>query len=926
MMKRSNGLILAVAALSAVVTRDVKVNADVIINGGEVNISGATLFRDFFKAPASTNDWIDADNDGFFGFNASTPPYVDQLAVGWADPMTTWWLVQYRAVGSGNGLSELVDFALCGTIPMTAVPDQSTINRYVWGPPGTTPYLPSSVDIGVLDVPVDWMVRAGDPAYQAWNRKPRQTGYGCNTTPSYGDACLGSGFDNSLKTLCRDCDDAGPQPEVCLNLNTALPNDKTVFNTEIAWVPISFIANRGVAMPDRDATDGKPGGDVRMSELQHLFVTGRMPNGENLVGATRDVGSGTRNGAMNSIGVDPSFGVGDNLHIELTSKGYANLGPYHQATTLGGSSIMEVAVQNRRLAVGYSGTAGSGAAADANAGYSEMLNVMKDIDGDGDGLPDGSLYVRPTKTAILDNANASTGWQVGGPETFATVGSPYGVSVAFDFDRDGDVDLVDFGQFQNCFNGPNRPAKANTVICRASDIDKDNDVDLVDFGSFQNCFNGPNRAPKCGSGAGMSNTHAAAYIRNIYESMLDFNGNPSSTKEYNMPGEFLASTYFLSAGVDAVPDRSNPARFIDHTATTDFNQTLQDYIRANNTLLEPVYGTKNAAGLVPTRRTLPDTPPPQAGTCPPSPTAYLDGTNGSLGYAYKDSAGTVRYITGAKKLSQRNAVQGDFNKDGARNLLDVCAMMQAAVNPLHFEQPSATYCTNRVPAGGWGGNVGEMAQDVVITHVIGDFNGDGNFDAADVRYFADGLAVDTATGKLNRKQAFIHVDTCWAGLPGGNGNYFGTTKARGTYTSGDSRGDVAGSTAGPRPGADPAGADGAVNAVDVNYVHANVVWALSKGVGDWTNLDQAVGVDLSCDMNGDLVVDCLDTAEIVTAILGTCLGDLDFDGRVTAAEVTAIQGNIGMANPTYTDGDLDCDGQVTSNDVAIATAQMSVCP
>ena len=70
-----------------------------------------------------------------------------------------------------------------------------------------------------------------------------------------------------------------------------------------------------------------------------------------------------------------------------------------------------------------------------------------------------------------------------------------------DQDNDNDVDLVDFGSFQACFNGPNRPWKGPPPpvnVCRCMDNDGDNDVDLVDFGKFQNCFNGPNRAPKAG--------------------------------------------------------------------------------------------------------------------------------------------------------------------------------------------------------------------------------------------------------------------------------------------------------------------------------------------------------------------------------------------------------------------------------------------
>jgi hypothetical protein len=72
-----------------------------------------------------------------------------------------------------------------------------------------------------------------------------------------------------------------------------------------------------------------------------------------------------------------------------------------------------------------------------------------------------------------------------------------------DSDGDGDVDLSDFGVFQGCFNGPNRPFTGPPVDqrkCACFDVG-DNptvpDVDLADFGAFQSCFNGPNRAPAC---------------------------------------------------------------------------------------------------------------------------------------------------------------------------------------------------------------------------------------------------------------------------------------------------------------------------------------------------------------------------------------------------------------------------------------------
>ena len=63
-----------------------------------------------------------------------------------------------------------------------------------------------------------------------------------------------------------------------------------------------------------------------------------------------------------------------------------------------------------------------------------------------------------------------------------------------DADGDGDVDLADFAHFQQCFNGPNRPAA--TAACNDVDFDRDGDIDLGDFGAFQGAFNGPNRPPR----------------------------------------------------------------------------------------------------------------------------------------------------------------------------------------------------------------------------------------------------------------------------------------------------------------------------------------------------------------------------------------------------------------------------------------------
>ncbi len=56
-----------------------------------------------------------------------------------------------------------------------------------------------------------------------------------------------------------------------------------------------------------------------------------------------------------------------------------------------------------------------------------------------------------------------------------------------DFDRDGDVDLVDFHVFQECASGPEVPSASG---CETKDLDGDGDVDQSDFGIFQRCYSG----------------------------------------------------------------------------------------------------------------------------------------------------------------------------------------------------------------------------------------------------------------------------------------------------------------------------------------------------------------------------------------------------------------------------------------------------
>ncbi len=118
--------------------------------------------------------------------------------------------------------------------------------------------------------------------------------------------------------------------------------------------------------------------------------------------------------------------------------------------------------------------------------FSQVPMIIEDVPSVEGGTLDGIVGMN-----VFFNRNIAMKMNRAGTSTLEISDPlPYG-----DFDRDGDVDLMDFSTFQGCFNGPNQPPTG--LGCAGVDADNDGDVDLSDFGSFQACFNGPNRPPAC---------------------------------------------------------------------------------------------------------------------------------------------------------------------------------------------------------------------------------------------------------------------------------------------------------------------------------------------------------------------------------------------------------------------------------------------
>ncbi|MBL0927145.1 MAG: hypothetical protein IBJ11_05765 [Phycisphaerales bacterium] len=877
-----------------------------------VNISGATLQQNFFLSLASTNDFLDVDGDG-----NSIPlnGVVDQLAPAGLNPFNAnaYWQIQYRATGSVNGFIELRDF---GVTPATVAGgsqlrnvglDGAWLNRtqFFVGPPtssltgpfnngnpgsvplrgadaagggvvpfsalytlpptpSTTPNTPVSgsvlIDINPLDVPSFWAVNqtGGIPAP---NLKPGQAGYGGNPASAVNR-------DGTFPAI----DDVG-DPQVnalpglgSLNFNRTSPDANTVFDTEYAYAPVAMPVNFGTGVQTLEKAD-----------VRHLLATGRLPSGENLVMITRDVGSGTRNAFCNGVGLDPSFGVGENVGGRDTAAVQQVLGQNWIPSNKGGSGTLETALINCRLGLGMTGAERGIRNNWLTNGSLEVVGVRND---------GGTSFVRPTMFSILGVV------PVASPQTDPLVAQP--ISETYRIGGVGVLASVGDPRNQNELGGD-----ATNVNPR------------------------------------MRNTYAAAYLNNFSRSRDSAVNLPGASVNDFSPGQFLLTAWVPPAAMNYIPDGNNTSAFVVNPVPP--NTALQRLLLtpappptgANSVLNNRAFVTYgNAAwfsprsapsgryaGLIPARQT--------GGT-------YTDG--GTTGFI---SEGGTNLVYG-QTLPLRNLISGDFNGDGRRDINDASDLARAF-------RKRAEGGTWTAPGGS--GALLTLANQIAASNsiavpatpgtdfsieIVGDFNGDGSFTREDLRYWADGLGVDAATRRLNRKAAFAAIDNAYTAAGGTLGNLFPTTFSNlsKTYAAGDARGDVSNPqiTSGARRatrGNNPTGFDGRVDCHDVTYVMRN--WkSAASGAVTWTNLTEAANADLSADMNGDRAINEADIFEIVSVILGTSRGDVNLDGVVNAADITIINANLGATGASWCSGDLNGDGRVDNADLRIA--RVFICP
>ena len=842
-----------------------------------VTLSGATLLENFVRSRGSTNDYIDVDNNGTAGKFANGVQQLAPTASGsnvTPFPASQIWAVQYSGVGSTRGVNELVNagnptFSVfsalnASTAPSSGSPytglssanasfayynsfrfwngsafaggiqygntsnprgfpvvaDPTTLDA-IWAPPSTvTSGAGIRIDIAPCDVPGRWARLI--PGTSNPFRTPGTAGYGTTSRPSVNPqgTATGAGFATTLPPLTGAVffDPSNPPSPSATNV---------LFDNTLAFAAISPVTNIGTGYQQ-----------MKMTELQHLFVTGRMPTGENLIAITRDIGSGTRNAFCNTIGFDPSAGNGDNVGGNGTTQSTVAdeqiLGSLYRANNKGGNGQIETTVTNTRLGVAYVGPERGAASQQgwlAN-GVFELLAVQNDVYG-------GTTYNRANIDALLDNG--ISGYVIGGPAQFITRGSPLAESVA------------------NGGTGANLPK--------------------------------------------MFNPAAAAYLNNIRQSVAAFLAVPGGPDTEFMPGEVLAFNFILNEALDNAHNATFPTQL---EPTPGFNQTLQDYLRSTNVLGASIFYSFNTTtnGRVPTRKT---------------GFVYSDGVASGSNYISQGGS-NINYNS---NLTTRNKIAGDFSGNGARDFADIAEMIKA------YNQ--------RAGGGAWSapagtGSIAGAPGSEAVVEILGDFNGDGSFNKADVRYFADGLLVQG--GVLNRKIAFEEIDmqanascpTC-AGI-----NFFNTTLATAAggavYTGGASRADVYGS-GGIARGWAPVGADGVIDAKDIDYVYQQFNNPAIVGTANWSDLSKAANFDLSADMDANLVINQADVNYVVLTALQTSFGDVNLDRRTNINDFNlwAANYNTGsLASPAgWAKGDVTGDGKVFDEDYHTLMANRS-CP
>ncbi len=849
-----------------------------------INGSGATLQENFFLAPASTNDFIDVNGD-----MVMTPDFGAQLApVDTTPPFmaSQHWQMTYRVVGSGNGFNELVSWGAT----YATTPD---------GDPANLTLQASFSDRSILNR--SSFVVAGIPQALANSANAGGTPFRSTIDGSYFVTTSTNPVDSGVSIDFAALDvpvswavrqGEGVPAELGSQLDRLPGQLGYGHNPRVSLNKDGSVATDILGTPQDNKLSSLRSEPLSLIAGEDVFLNTNTGSPDDLTIFDTPI-------SITPVAAVVNFGVGmeeikmsDLRHLSATGR------------RMNGENLMKV---NRDVGSGTRNAFMNGICLDPSWGAGENIgprtvSSSNDLVGPnfqpsnkgGSSRVEGT--VRNHRLAIGHSGaerGINSSWLTNGSlELLAVQSDIKGGTV---FARPTTDAILNNDENGYTINGPAVLATIGDPLSAPAS--------LGGWG-WDPSEVGPNPNPI----QPMRNPQAAAYLNNITRSVRSVKSNPGADETVFSPGEWLATQFVLVAAAEFNPDP--PCSIQANSLLNPFlkNFSLND---PNNIFNRPEFATfnQNSAGFVPART---------------SGQTYSDGVVNGMNYVDQNGA-NVAY---GSNLPMRNKIAGDFDNDGARTAADVEEMLQAW-NDRHGDGTPFQPGTN------------------AVIEILGDFDGDGSFTDHDVRYWADGLAID-GMGNANRQIGFTMVDQAFAMLAvsGGDNNFFGTVLATdlegsvSNYESGDSRGDITNENFNNLPNFVPSnefgvGADGIVDCYDITYVFMNfgnfsdtfdAVQVVE--VEDAMNPGQMIAVsrtiDLAADMNGDLIIDQSDVDMIVTDILNTEIGDVNLDGMRNEADMMIAQMNLGNAG-TWCTGDVNGDGIVDQDDLDII-AGVAACP
>jgi len=852
-----------------------------------INGSGATLQESFFSAPASTNDFIDVNGDGVV-----TPSFSAQLAPQDTIPPfmpSQHWQMTYRVVGSGNGFNELVSWGATYATGTESDPNNLTLQCLF-----SDNSLLNRSSFCIAGAP-NGLANLGNPGGTPF-RSLMDGSHLVTTDPSIGGIQMDlAALDVPVRWFTRQ--GVGESAEAAASINK-LPGELGYGqNPRVSLNKDGSVAFDVLGNPQSNKLASLRSEPLSLTAGHDVFLNTNTAAPDNLTIFDTPI-------SITPVAAIVNFGVGmqqikmsDLRHLSATGR------------RINGENLMYV---NRDVGSGTRNAFMNGICLDPSFGAGENIgprtvSSSNDLLGANFQPSNKGGSSRLEKTVINHRlAVGHTGAERGVSKAWLT--NSKAELLAVQADLKGGTAYV-------------RPTLSNILNNDANGYTINGPATLASIGN-------PRSAPANLGGWGwaadetgpnpdpiqtMRNPQAAAYFNNITRSIKAVKTAPGSDPTIFSPGEFLATQFVLVAATTFTPDP--PCTITPNPSLNPFlqNFTLND---PNNIFNLPIYASfnQNAAGLAPVRTEL------------NNGDTYGDGVLNGTNYITQAGAAVAYGST----LSMRNKIAGDFNNDGARTTADVDAMLGAWNNRLGDGAPF------------------QPGSDAII-EVLGDFDGDGAFTNDDVRYWADGLAID-ASDNANRQLGYTLVDQAFMALPfaAGSNNFFNTILATDTtgasYQAGDSRGDITNANFNNLPNFVPSnnqgvgqgvGSDGVVDCYDITYVFSNFgnfadtsdavkVVEVNDPANPGQTIAQTHTMDLSADMNGDLKVNLEDVRVIVEDILNTQIGDVNLDGVRDATDEAIAQGSLGMTDATYCNGDVDGDGVVTQHDIDIINGQANL--